>query len=142
MTIGFRSAESFMTCRTSLMEITVMVISFKFQVTLQTFWKRWLVWICLLNSRQRCSGLVTDTTLSLITRISRIWNRRQYTFRARYNPRSLILQSKHLLYFMHMLSNSPSRIWGTYSGTIYGLTDYVWTLSINNNFARVSISRL
>ena len=32
-----------------------------------------------------------------------------------------------------MLSNSPSRIWGTYSGTIYDLTDYVWTLNINNN---------
>jgi chitin synthase len=34
-----------------------------------------------------------------------------------------------------MLSNSPSRIWGTYSGTIYDLTDYVWTLNINNNLA-------
>ena len=34
-----------------------------------------------------------------------------------------------------MLSNSPSRIWGTYSGTIYDLTDYVWTLHVNNNLA-------
>src|ERR1700734_3120726 len=44
-----------------------------------------------------------------------------------------ILPSKRRYIHLFAQLSFLSRIWGSYSGTIYDLTDYVWTLCLNEN---------